>query len=237
MKQNIQVSDKLTPYEAYQLCWMLEHGYSLANLIQELTDCQFADPEDSDAISRPVSEIFENWEQDLGFGSEIWACEREFNEVEGAEEDNVPSLAPGDVCLYSFGKGNDSANIVEIVRLLKTSVAAEIRVLTVINDDSGNGYFTYLQKTGETMNASLEYLKKLDPEQRAALENTESEHQVFVHITEDGLVRVISNDKSTKVVLIDEETEDEEKLAEAAAQLNLLEPQINAGKLFCVMDI
>ena len=51
MELKIKTSDRLTPYEAYQLRWMLEHGHSLANLIDELTGYQFADPEESDAIS------------------------------------------------------------------------------------------------------------------------------------------------------------------------------------------
>lgn len=164
MELKIKTSDRLTPYEAYQLRWMLEHGHSLANLIDELTGYQFADPEDSDAISDPISETFDGWERDVGFEGEIWACEEEFNEVEGAEKGKIPSLQPKDICLYSFGKENGSASIVEIVRLLDTSECAVIRVLKVIEDDSGNGYFCYLQRSGQTMNASLKYLQKLDPQ-------------------------------------------------------------------------
>ena len=162
LEQGVMV--RLTPYEAYQLRWMLEHGYSLTNLIEELTGCQFAAPEDSDTISAPISETFDSWERDVGFGGEIWASEREFNEVEGAEKGKTPSLQPKDICLYSFGTENGSASIVEIVRLLDTSECAVIRVLKVIEDDSGNGYFSYLQRSGQTMNASLKYLQKLDPQ-------------------------------------------------------------------------
>lgn len=76
----------MTRYQEYQLRWMLDHGYSLQDVIQGLTELQFDDPEDSDQISTPVSELFDEWEQDIGFGSEIWACEDEWNETEGAEE-------------------------------------------------------------------------------------------------------------------------------------------------------
>lgn len=88
----------------------------------------------------------------------------------------------------------------------------------------------------------LKYISYLDSKHSIAVSNECLEpdpgiHQVFVHITGDGLIRVISNDKDTRVVLIDEETEDEDKLTEADAMLEELEPKIDAGELFCVMDI
>ena len=48
----------MTAYQKYQLQWMIDHGYSLQDLMRELTDLQFSDPEDSDknfhAHFRPV---------------------------------------------------------------------------------------------------------------------------------------------------------------------------------------
>lgn len=73
----------MSDYQKYQLEWMISHGFSLQNLIAELTQLQYDDPEDSDMISTPVSELFNKWETDIGFGSEIWACENEWNECEG----------------------------------------------------------------------------------------------------------------------------------------------------------
>ena len=67
----------------------------------------------------------------------------------------------GDICTYSFGNKNRSVAIVEIVRLLDDPRgAAEVRFLDVIIDDTGNGIFLYLLKSGNTMNASLQFLKK-----------------------------------------------------------------------------
>ena len=66
----------------------------------------------------------------------------------------------GDICTYSFGNKNRSVAIVEIVRLLDDPRAAEVRFLDVIIDDTGNGFFLYLLKSGNTMNASLQFLKK-----------------------------------------------------------------------------
>jgi hypothetical protein len=67
----------------------------------------------------------------------------------------------GDICTYSFGNKNRSVAIVEIVRLLgDPRGAAEVRFLDVIIDDTGNGFFLYLLKSGNTMNVSLQFLKK-----------------------------------------------------------------------------
>jgi len=71
---------------------------------------------------------------------------------------------PGDICLYSFGKENKSRAVVEIIRLLKAKspeagdACAEIKFRKVMVDDTGNGLFAYLLKSGKTMNASLKYL-------------------------------------------------------------------------------
>lgn len=73
----------MSDYERYQLQWMIDHGHTLRELIGELQDMQYDDPEDSDRISTPISELFDEWEEDRGFGSEIYACEREWRENEG----------------------------------------------------------------------------------------------------------------------------------------------------------
>ena len=80
----------MTKYQEYQLQWMIDHGHSLQDLIAELTQLQYADPEDSDRISMSVAELFDEWESDCGFGSEIWACEAEwrgYEDVDGFRQD------------------------------------------------------------------------------------------------------------------------------------------------------
>lgn len=70
---------------------------------------------------------------------------------------------PGDVCLYSFGEKNSSRAIVEIVRdLHDPRGVAEVKFLKVVVDDTGNGLFKYLHRTGKTMNASFKYLQKME---------------------------------------------------------------------------
>lgn len=68
----------------------------------------------------------------------------------------------GDICIYSFGDENKSLAIVEIVRITnREKEIANIKFLRVIEDDTGNNFFTYLHKTGGTMNASFKYLKNV----------------------------------------------------------------------------
>lgn len=77
------------------------------------------------------------------------------------------TLKDGNICEYSFGVENASRTIVQFVRILKNprghvpGSIAEIRVLEVKNDASGNGLFHYLKRTGDTMNASVKYLHKI----------------------------------------------------------------------------
>lgn len=78
----------MTAYQKYQLQWMIDHGYSLDDLIQELTSMQYDDPEDSNRISTPISELYGEWVMDVGFGSEIWVCEGEWEMSEKCEMRN-----------------------------------------------------------------------------------------------------------------------------------------------------
>lgn len=75
----------MTGYEKYQLQWMIDHGYSIRDLIHELSkyqqwiDC---------GESQPLDEIFDEWEYNAGFGSEIWACENEWLDCEAEYEED-----------------------------------------------------------------------------------------------------------------------------------------------------
>ena len=41
----------MSDYEKFRLQWMLDHGHSLRELMEELQSLQYDDPEDSDRIS------------------------------------------------------------------------------------------------------------------------------------------------------------------------------------------
>lgn len=70
---------------------------------------------------------------------------------------------PGDVCVYEYDGENESLAVVEIVKILSDERGvAEIKFIAVIKDDTGNGFFKYLLETGGTMNASMQYLEKIE---------------------------------------------------------------------------
>lgn len=71
---------KKIAYEKYKLNWLLDHGYTLSNLMHELDIMQEENTDDS------VSQLFIDWEYGFGFGSEIWACYQEF--LDNEHKDN-----------------------------------------------------------------------------------------------------------------------------------------------------
>ena len=70
-------------------------------------------------------------------------------------------IKQGDICIYHYADGNGSVNVVEVVEVIDSDIS-KIKCVQVICDKSGNGFFEYLLKTGHTMNASNEYLHKIE---------------------------------------------------------------------------
>ena len=69
-------------YEQFKLKWMLEHGHTLKELIDELEELrEESDPDET------LQDIFDEWEFGYGFGSEIWPCYEEYLDCEGAAEE------------------------------------------------------------------------------------------------------------------------------------------------------
>ena len=66
-------------YEIFKLQWMLDHGYTLSDLIHELQLLQNENQDDS------IKTLFDDWEYGYGFGSEIWPCYEEWLDCEGSE--------------------------------------------------------------------------------------------------------------------------------------------------------
>lgn len=91
-----------------------------------------------------------------------------------AEEDRQRSKNPqniqvGDICMYPFFEDdskNKSKCLVEVVEIHPRKDMEEgyfffvVKFLVVSNDDSGNGLFKYLKRTGKTMNVSPGYCRK-----------------------------------------------------------------------------
>ncbi len=66
----------MNEYEKYRLQWMLDHDYSLPDLLERLSD--IAMNENLDEIQNPrvmLNEAFERLEYEQGFDNEeIWLC-------------------------------------------------------------------------------------------------------------------------------------------------------------------
>jgi hypothetical protein len=106
--------------------------------------------------------LFEKTEEDKGMiyiERSIIDATPTANVVEVRHDFNV-----GDFCLYGFADGNNSLAIVEIVKILDDERGiAELKFHKVIKDNTGNGFFHYLLKSGGTMNGSFKYLKNITP--------------------------------------------------------------------------
>lgn len=69
----------MSNYEKYKLQWLIDHNYSLTNLIQELEDYLNQNLND---VKINLIQAFEEWELDSGFNSKIYVCEEEYNDAE-----------------------------------------------------------------------------------------------------------------------------------------------------------
>lgn len=105
----------------------------------------------------------------------------------------------GDFCLYGFADGNKSLAIVEIVKILDDERGiAELKFHKVIKDNTGNGYFHYLFKSGHTMNGSFEYLKNITPKVDGEMDEvhcTDCKHFVGCERTSHGKCDLYERDK------------------------------------------
>lgn len=72
---------KLAEYRKYQLQWMIDHGYSLDDLIDELLGMI-----DNGYEETALWELYAFWSNDVGFGGQLWACYDEWEESEKKEQ-------------------------------------------------------------------------------------------------------------------------------------------------------
>ena len=62
-------------YEQYKLQWLIDHGYTLNDIINQLQELYDNPYFDEDNDSNLISNLFDMWEDEFGFpGAEIWAC-------------------------------------------------------------------------------------------------------------------------------------------------------------------
>lgn len=141
-------------YAAYQLQWMIDHGYSLEDLMRSLRDFQYDDPEDSNRITTPVDELFAEWVQDVGFDGEIWACEDEWKSHEGIETKVCPpQTALPERCFVYVQSTNE-------IGIIKKGESGYYRTdITVNNSKDGNEMTNELNEKLGVTKAQAEAMK------------------------------------------------------------------------------
>lgn len=60
-------------YENYQLQWMMDHGYSLQDLMRSMDEYYAG----KDISNREIEDLFNEWQDEYGFHYELWACDGE----------------------------------------------------------------------------------------------------------------------------------------------------------------
>lgn len=68
-------------YEHYQLQWMIDHGYSLKDLMDGLSE--------QIGYGFDMNECFSDWCEYRGFRGGIWACEEEWKDCEGGDNNET----------------------------------------------------------------------------------------------------------------------------------------------------
>lgn len=68
-------------YGNYMLNWMIEHGYTIYDLINKLDEQKALYDEANEKFS--IWDLFDEWEFNEGFDGEIWCCYGEWLKNEG----------------------------------------------------------------------------------------------------------------------------------------------------------
>lgn len=68
-----ETNDSKTSYENYQLQWMMNHGYSLRDLMQSMDEYY----DDKYIIGRSFDNLFTEWQNESGFNQELWGSKEE----------------------------------------------------------------------------------------------------------------------------------------------------------------
>lgn len=109
-------------YEKYRLHWMIQHGYSLSDLMDALAEHQYNDPEDTDLISEPVNKIFENWEFEDGFNGSLWGCLEEFLDAEYRDTTYMKHLLTDEEFSVYLADTSIGKVFTEILRIPRTKL-------------------------------------------------------------------------------------------------------------------
>lgn len=78
---------KRIAYERYKLRWLIDHGYSISQLIEKL-----AEIENESDYCEDANEAYKEFEAESGFGGELWVCFDEFTENEFQDRAYIRTL-------------------------------------------------------------------------------------------------------------------------------------------------
>lgn len=104
----------------------------------------------------------------------------------------------GDICTYSYDTKNKSLSIVEVVKELSDEVV-EVKFHQVIVDDSGNDYFTYLLKSGYTMNVSRKYLHRIEFIARKQARNEQLRDDLQKHMDAEEYLAKLTDEQQAEI--------------------------------------
>lgn len=76
-------------YQKYKLDWMISHGMTLDDLLQQLNDYR---NESDYGKEQDFLTLLREWEYERGFGGELYVCFNEFLETEFLDKDYMLDL-------------------------------------------------------------------------------------------------------------------------------------------------
>ena len=75
----IRVVDAENLYNKYQLNWMIDHGYSISDMIIALSNtAKEMEGSHPHSLSHSLKYVFNEWALEDGFNGEIWVCYEEW---------------------------------------------------------------------------------------------------------------------------------------------------------------
>lgn len=74
-------------YQEYKYKWLIEHGYTLTQIIRRICECYMELQEDNtDCSEEEIPQLVEERFEEEGFQYDLYACWSEWNKCENEEE-------------------------------------------------------------------------------------------------------------------------------------------------------
>ena len=73
------LKDANQAYEVFRLKWIIDHGFSVFDLVKNL-DAMIEEDQNESGVRTSIQSLFQDWEFGIGFDGAIWPCYQEFLE-------------------------------------------------------------------------------------------------------------------------------------------------------------